>query len=418
MNKHPISIDRLTFRRFLLGKQGLFPGRRWQGKQGASDAVRAVEAVQIDPLHITARSHDLALFSRVLDYEARHLDELAHADRQAFDYGSLLFYYPIQDFPYFRAIMRRFANEGSYAELAQSKPELMAEIRARLKESGALGNRHFESNRVDSYRASKETGLALRYLWLTGEIITHSRRRFERAFAFREGLIPDEYTWEATDAQALDHFTRKSLRFLGIAPRTLWGNHFYSLYHARHPYFDQAISALVEAGEVIPVKLEGRKETRYMSAADLPLLETVAAGKIPAAWMPLDVTNDQEVLFLAPLEIVTARSRAMDVFGFDYKWEVYVPAEKRRWGYYCLPILYGDRLVGRFDPKMERKSNTLHINAFHLEDDFTPDEAFADALGRGLARFVRFNGAAHLVDHAIQPAWLKARLAQHVTFEG
>jgi len=418
MNKHPISIDRITFRRFLLGKQGLYPGRRWQGKQGASDAVRAVEAVQIDPLHITARSHDLALFSRVLDYDVCHLDELAHADRNVFDYGSLLFYYPIHDLPYFRSVMQRWTTEGGYAELARSKPELIAEVRARLQESGALGNRHFKGERVTSYRASKETGLVLRYLWLTGEIITHSRRRFERAFAFREGLIPPEHNWEATDEQALDHFTRKALRFLGIAPRTLWGNHLYSLYHARHPHFDAAINGLIEAGDVIPVKIEGRKETRYMSAADLPLLETVAAGNIPAAWTPLETTNDQEVLFLAPLEIVSARSRAMDVFGFDYKWEVYVPAEKRRWGYYCLPILYGDRPVGRLDPKMERKSNTLHINAFHLEEDFTPDEAFADALGRGLARFVRFNGAAHLVDHAIQPAWLKAHLAHHVTFEG
>jgi uncharacterized protein YcaQ len=182
----------------------------------------------------------------------------------------------------------------------------------------------------------------------------------------------------------------------------------------RHPDLPAAIKQMIKAGDVIEVEIRDRKGIRYMPAADLPLLEAVMRGEIPQEWTPLEVTTNEEVTFLAPLEIVSARGRARDVFDFDYKWEVYVPAPKRRWGYYCLPILYGDRLVGRFDPKMDRKNNHMQISAFYLEDDFTPDADFADALGRGLARFVKFNGAASADTSLIKPADLRKQVKKHL----
>jgi uncharacterized protein YcaQ len=104
------------------------------------------------------------------------------------------------------------------------------------------------------------------------------------------------------------------------------------------------------------------------------------------------------------LEIVSARGRAKELFGFDYIWEVYKPLELRRWGYYTLPILYGDDLVARLDPKLDRKTGTLIINGFWLEEDAPADDpAFADALGKGLARFAAFVGARQTNITAIQP---------------
>ncbi|MDX2162018.1 MAG: crosslink repair DNA glycosylase YcaQ family protein [bacterium] len=416
MNTQPITISAQTYRRFLLGKQGLYPGRRWQGKAGAAAAIRAVEAVQIDPLNITARNHDLTLHSRVLDYEIAHLDELAHQDRSVFDFGNLLFYYPIEDLPYFRPVMRWWVEHSHYREIGLQYADLIEQVRGEVRQHGAVGNRHFAGTaRVESYRASKDTGLALRYLWLSGELITHSRTRFERNFAFSANVIPPEYQWTATDAQTLDRFTRKALSFAGIAPRTLWSRNIYALYERRHPQFESAIKGLIEGGDVVSVRIEGRKDVRYMLAADVPHLETLANGAIPAAWTPLETTTEQEVVFMPPLDIVTGRKRAFDVFGFDYLWEVYKPAHQRRWGYYCLPILYGDRLVGRFDPKMERKTRTLVINGFWLEDDFTPDADFAAALGRGLARFARFNGAASVDTGMIAPQMLQAQVKPFLT---
>lgn len=411
-----IKISPTHHKRFLLGKQGLYPGRRWQGKDGTAQALRECEAIQIDPLNITIRNHDLMLFSRVDQYNIEHLDRLAHQDRAAFDYGGLLFYYPIEDLPYFRAVMQAFRSYPYYADFAQENGDLINAVRDELKKGKPLGNRDFSgSTRVESYRASKDTGLALRYLWTTGELVTHSRNRFERRFDFWDAQpIPDHLNWTATEAQALDHFTLKALNFLGIGTKTLWGIGIYNLMIERHPDFANAINRLVKSGEVLEIEVEGRKGTRYMRAVDLPLLEDLMHDKIPQAWTPISTTTDQEVTFIAPLEIVTARSRAMDVFGFDYKWEVYVPAPKRRWGYYCLPILYGDRLVGRFDPKMERKNHHLQINAFFLEDDFTPDDAFGDALGKGFARFVAINGAKTVDTSRIEPQKLRKRVEKYL----
>jgi hypothetical protein len=123
-------------------------------------------------------------------------------------------------------------------------------------------------------------------------------------------------------------------------------------------------------------------------------------------------TTDEEAVFLSPLDPVSARGRAKPLFGFDYVWEVYKPVELRSFGYYTMPILWGDRLVGRFDPKLDRSSGTLVINGLWLEDRaLARDAAFGEALERGMARFVRFLGAERVDATAVTPSVLRRRLA-------
>jgi hypothetical protein len=169
---------------------------------------------------------------------------------------------------------------------------------------------------------------------------------------------------------------------------------------------------MLAAGEIRAVTVEGEKEPSYYLAADAPLLAAVAAGQIPPAWRPLETTTEEEVTFLGPLDIVSARGRAKALFGFDYVWEVYKPAHTRRWGYYTLPILYGDQLVARLDPKLDRQTGTLVINGFWPEDEaLAEDKAFAAALARGLARFARFLNARQIDLLAIQPASFREIIA-------
>lgn len=420
MTNTPILLNPRTWRRFVLGRQGLYPGRRWQGKAGAAEALRAVEAVQIDPLNITARSHDLTMHSRVLDYEVTHLDQIAHQDRRAFDYGNLLFYYPIEDLPYFRPIMRSIIEHPGWKRwmhehLGDDPAELLTFVRAELDRRGPLGNRDFAGNaKVESYRARKDSGIALYHLWMTGELMTHSRNRFERRLHFMDQLVPAAYQGEASFDQARAYFARKALAFMGIGTQSHWEQRIYAMTQVRDPGMKAHIRTLLDSGAVIPVQIEGEKQKYYLLADDLPALHTVADGGIPAAWQHAGVSSTDEVTFLAPLDIVSTRGRAGKLFNFEYIWEVYKPAHLRRWGYYCLPILYGDTLVGRLDPKMDRKANRLDINAFYLEDTFTPDDAFADALGKGVARFVRFNGASSVNLAAINPDWLRTRVESHL----
>ena len=127
-------------------------------------------------------------------------------------------------------------------------------------------------------------------------------------------------------------------------------------------------------------------------------------GKIPKGWKPKETTTLEEVTFLAPLDIVSARGRAKKLFGFEYLWEVYKPAHQRRWGYYTLPIVYGDDLVARLDPKLDRTAMTLEIKGFWHEDDApVKDVDFANALAKGLIRIAKFVGAKKIKIMTIKP---------------
>jgi uncharacterized protein YcaQ len=169
-------------------------------------------------------------------------------------------------------------------------------------------------------------------------------------------------------------------------------------------------------GDLLEVKVEGWKAIHYVLGADLALLNELAAGRTPPGWQPLESTTEDEVTFLAPLEPVSARGRAKVLFNFDYVWEVYKPVEKRKYGYYTLPVLLGERLVARFDSKLDRASNTFVILGFWLEQDaLGRDPVFAQALARGFARFTQFLGAEKLDANAIAEPILRKAVVAGVT---
>jgi uncharacterized protein YcaQ len=361
---------------------------------------------------VVARSHDLTLHSRVLDFQPEHLNSLLYEDRKFFDFGGLLMIYPMSELPYWRLHMKRDGEHGRWAEFAEKNPALIDEVRGELRSRGPLGHRDLKGHaRVESYRARKDTGLALYYLWRIGELMTHSRRRFDRLYYFTESIAPPELQHAASDDEAEDFFARRALIYSGLGNLRAWRSNF-SYMTRRTVTPDEArqrLDALVQSGHYARVAVDGWKEPGYLYAEDLPLLEALQAERIPDAWQPLDTTTDQEVTFLAPLDPVSARGRATKLFDFEYIWEVYKPAEQRRWGYYTMPILYGGELVARFDPKLDRPNKTLMVKGFWLErPELGKDAAFAAALARGLARFTRFHGVDKLDVSAIKPASLRS----------
>jgi hypothetical protein len=391
-----LSISALVHRRFILGKQGIWPGRRWRGLEGTATALKECEALQLDPLNIVARSQDIALHSRILEYRLTYLNEVCYAQRRFFDYGGALFVYPMDELPYWRLAMRRDEAYPRWIHFQQDHPETVAAVREALQANGPLGNRDFKGNhKVNSYRGSKDTSLALYYLWLTGEVMVHHRENFQRVYDLRSRVAPPELDYAAAEAESEAFFANKALAFLGLTRLAGWASSL-SYYINRKVEKSEALRWMaqwIDQGTACPVSVEGEKDTYYALSRDVPLLETLQAGQIPPAWQPLETTTEEEVAFLAPLEICTARRRAQKLFGFDYVWEVYKPLEQRRWGYYVLPILWGDRLVGRLDPRLERNIHTLHILGFWLEDrTLADDPAFGRALGCGLRRFRQFLG--------------------------
>lgn len=413
-----LTISKTTARRFVLGRQGLWPGRRWMGQEGTAEALRAIEAVQMDPLNVVARSHDLVLWSRVSGYRPAYLDHLLYQTRQFFDYGGGLFIYPMTELPYWRLPMRRRMQEGRWADFAATCQPLLDEVREQLRLRGPLGNRDFTGNeRVNSYRGRKDTALALYYLWLTGELMIHHRTGFERVYDFRERVAPPALDYAAPDEEAERFFARKSVAWMGLMREKTWASGVAGFIERRIDRSEarQWLQTMLQNGELVLVHIEGSQERWLALSEDAPILCMLEAGSIPEAWRPLTTTTEDEVVFLAPLDIVSTRGRAAWLFDFEYIWEVYKPAEKRRWGYYTLPILYGDRLVARLDPKLDRATSTLVINGFWLEEDAPVETpAFAAALARGLLRFAEFLQAQHVNLTRLEPAALRANVQEHL----
>jgi uncharacterized protein len=409
-----ITID--TARRFILGKQGLWPGRRWRGIEGTEQAMRAMEYLQLDPLQIIARSHDITLHSRVLDYTPGMWEDLAYQQRKFFDWGGWLAARPMNELPHWRVVMRRERERNTrIRSMAHDHADAIVEMRAILNERGTVSNRDFAMatrTRTQSYRGRKDSALALYYLWRTGEVMTHHRERFERVYALTELVAPAHLMRESDEAEADRFLIKKDVSFSGLSRLNRTSDSFFS-----GVPFDKATQireVMVADGEIIKVQVEGWKAVHYALGSDAALLDDVRAGRVPKAWTPLATSTTEEVVFLAPLDHVSARGRAKVLFGFDYVWEVYKPAHQRKFGYYTLPMLWGDRLVARFDSKLDRTTNTFVILGLWLEDKtLGNDEAFAEALARGFARFVTFLGASRLDTTAIHEPLLRRR-SQHL----
>lgn len=390
-----MEISQQTARRFVLGRQGLWPGRRWRGVRGTEQAMRAMEHLQLDPLAMIARAQDLMLASRVIDYRIDDWAVLTYTRRRFFDWGGWLAVRPMDELPYWRTMMQRERSAGRWLDFEREHHAAIVEMRSVLGERGTVANRDFAMQtrvRTTSYRGRKDSALALYYLWRTGEAMVHHRERFERVYALTEVVAPRALIREAPDAEADDFMLRKHVasegltRFLGVSS---------ILHRGAQPGEIRAWreSALV-AGDLMEVRVEGWPQPLWALGSDAPDLAAIEAGRVPKKWKPLETSTTEEATFLAPLDPVSARGRAKPLFGFDYKWEVYTPAPQRKFGYYALPVLWGDRLVARFDAKFDRPTRTLQVLGLWLEDEaLAVDADFAEALARGFERFLHFLAA-------------------------
>jgi uncharacterized protein len=400
-----LTIDIHTARRFILGKQGLWPGRRWRGTAGTEQAMHAMEYLQLDPLQIVARSHNLALHSRVIDYQLDLWEEVTYQQRKFFDWGGWLATRPMDELPYWRVVMRRERDgnpgyEPRIRKMGLEHADAIGEMRTLLHERGVLSNRDFDAakrKRTKNYRGRKDSSLALYFLWRTGEVMTHHRENFERVYALTETVAPSDFLYEVSDDEADRFLAKKEISFAGLS---------------RLSKKEQTRDSLLASGEIVEVKVEGWRPIHYLLSNDLDLLDDVTAGRVPEDWEPLETTTLEEVAFLAPLDPVCARGRAKVLFDFDYVWEVYKPQHKRRYGYYTLPVLWGDQLVARFDSKLDRTTNTLVILGLWLEyDTLGRSEDFARALAHGFKRLGHCLGAEHIEMTTISELLLRNEIA-------
>src|SRR5712692_328115 len=286
-----INID--TARRFILGKQGLWPGRRWRGIEGTEQAMRAMEYLQLDPLHIIARSQDITLHSRVLAYTPGMWEELAYQQRKFFDWGGWLAVRPMDELPHWRVVMRREregdAGDSRIHRMATEHADAIDEMRAILRERGTVSNRDFEMasrTRTQSYRGRKDSALALYYLWRTGEVMTHHCEHFERVYALTETVAPAHLMRESEEAEADRFLISKDISFSGLARPGRVAESFRG-HGESNRAAKQLLGAMLADGDIIEVKVEGWKAVHYALGSDAAVLHEVSAGRVPKAWTPL-----------------------------------------------------------------------------------------------------------------------------------
>ena len=225
-------------------------------------------------------------------------------------------------------------------KLGEEHADAVVEMRAILAERGVVSNRDFamaSRTRTHSYRGRKDSALALYYLWRTGDVMTHHRENFERVYALTEAVAPAPLIRESDEGETERFLIKKDISFRGLSRMSRTQD----AYHRGVPLgrVKPALEALLASGEIVDAQLEGWKSAsgrvQYALGSDTPFLLDLCAGRVPEAWQPLDAPTAEEAVFLAPLDPVSARGRAKELFDFDYVWEVYKPEAQRKFGYYA-----------------------------------------------------------------------------------
>jgi len=374
----------MRWRHLALASQGLVPRKRFKkGLAGTLAALEHLGYVQIDTLSVVERAHHHVLWSRVPDYSLHHLNELTSAGK-IFEYWfHAAAYLPMRDYRFALPRMLSFRRDESPYFKSVDKT-LMAEILARVRGEGVLKTRDLkESTKGKGAWWNHGPGRrALDKLFMQGDLMIRERNGMEKLYVLPEQLLPagvnqQEPTTEEMAAYLLDNAVRAHGVFtLG------------QLLHLRtgKPLRD-AMRELLQA----------RLEQGTVKKLDNPSQPNIYAvvGEHRAA---RDPQAGAEVRLLSPFDnAVIHRDRLMQLFNFEYRLESYVPATQRKYGYFCLPILWQGAFVGRIDCKADRAAARFHVHNLHLEQGWQPDELFHQRLQDAISELARFCGCTHVL---------------------
>ena len=356
-----------------------------RGKEGVAQAIERLGYVQIDTIAVVERAHHHTLWNRRPDYHPDMLHELQAVDRRVFEYwGRQASVLPMSDYRFYLPRMRRFADsQGRWARAVRARAgPLLGPIRERIQREGPLTSADFKpppGGRRGSWWDWKPAKSALELLFWRGELMITERRNFTRVYDLTERVLPDGVDTREPDNAELGRFlVRRALSAYGIAREREIADH---LHAADRDAIASALSELVEAGEVIRVGVAGDTGG-----------DCFALGREVDRLRRLRRRRPR-LFILSPFDnLVIQRDRIARLFDFHYTLECYLPAAKRKYGYFTLPILWDERLVGRLDPKAERAAGVLVVRKLLLEPGAELGSEFFRRLAEGLWRLARFNG--------------------------
>ena len=389
-----MTITKQQARQFILAKQGLIGAYRFCGKEGAYDYIRQAGCIQFDPVDVCGKNAELTLQSRVKGFQKRMLSELLYEDRRLMDYvDKELSIWPTEDWPYFSSFRERSRTLGKSFE---GIDELEKQAIAYITENGPVcsdtlpiqgeifwhSSMHWSGN---WHKKSQAARSVLEQLYTDGVLIIHHKNGSRKYYDLASRYLPQTLLQTENPCKDEEDFLQwRMLRRIG-AVGLLWDKNspaFLGI-HLNAETRKRTFAHLLRDGKILSVTVAGIKPPFYYRMEDGALLQNILTGK--ADLKP-------RISLIAPLDpLMWDKALIQALWNFRYSWEIYTPATMRRYGYYTLPILYGDSFVGRVDTAADRKAGILRVKGLWWELNVRQTKKLQDELNRALNRFAKFN---------------------------
>lgn len=408
-----LQITKEQARRFLLSYHGLDGLRFPKGKPGIMNYISRVGCIQYDPLNIVGHNQELVLQSRIDGFKPSLLKELLYKDRLLLDgWDKVMSIYSAGDWPYFKRY--RMSNLERLGGADKPIIPYLSLIREELRERGPLSSIELEHDQTVSWPwgPTRVSRAALESMWFWGELIIHHKVNTRKYYDFTERNLPRELILAADPNVTFEQYRdwRICRRIGGVG--LLWaktGDAWLEIPETKTPQRQESIKRLTASHMLTEVHVGDINAPLYIRNQDMPLMENVLSSQSESAVSTRKCAPAARIL--APLDnLLWDRRLIKELFDFDYRWEVYKPQSKRNYGYYVLPVLYGDRFVARFEPGYDKKSKVLVIKNWWWETGVKPTKSMQLELTKCFRRFTGYLGAEKLLP-GINPdnsltAWL------------
>lgn len=383
-----INISKEELRRFLVVYQGLYTNNTFIGEEGIKKFIERVGCIQYDPLNIVGRNADLVIQSRIEDYDPVMLEDLLYNKRELIDgWDKMMSIYSAKDWPYFKRV--RDERKKEVENVLKNRNSLDAinyvePVKEFIQKNGSTIPSEIDLGSVEKGRwgHGKLSSATMDYMWNSGELGVKEKKNTQKKYDLIERLLPSEILYESEPFQNDEEFYKWYVKRRIGSIGAYWdrsGEGWLGNYISNKTLRQRVLNGLVDEGELVLIRVENLKETFYLRKEDISILNYSTS------------INGSNVKFLAPLDnLIWDRKLTRDIFDFDYTWEVYKPIDKRKYGYYVLPVLYGDRIVARFEPELHRGNKPLVIKNWWWEDNFEVTNDCIDSVKEALDKFCKY----------------------------
>jgi uncharacterized protein len=406
MTTYPVS----ALRTLALHAQGLDKaGNAAPTRDAVYGIIDQIGCLQIDTLHMVRRSHYLVLWSRLGNYDPGHLDALTSAaDRRLFEgWQHAASIIPLTQYRYQLPAQRNLHEHPTswYGRWLNEtvQQEFVPQVLQRIQREGPLKVSNFESDghQPGTWWNWRPAKVALEFLYAYGELMIAGREKFQRLYDLTSRVLPPWVDTREPTIEERDRFWVESgAKAQGVCSPRHAGDYTWMKVTRSKPIVEE----LIKAGILLPVTgtlMNGETGPLIVHRDNLAPLEQAASGALKA----------ERTTFLSPFDNLWWASRRDEQFwGFHQSLEAYLPAEKRVYGYFCMPILHKDKLVGRFDPKLQRKTGILILKSLLLEPGIKPDEELVGSIAGSMRDFMAFHAARELVIEHSEPAGFAKKL--------